>query len=309
MHTVAVVLTDGVVEFDCAIPCEIFGVDRRAIADPWYRLLVVGADSRRVRTQTGFTIEATHGLRALASADTIVVPGSTTVTDPPEPLLRALVRAHERGARIASVCVGAFVLAEAGLLAGRRATTHWAYADELQARYPAIDVDPSVLYVDEGDVLTSAGVAAGVDLCLHLVTQDHGADAAAAVARRLVMPLHRAGGQAQYVESPIAPATSDLVEWAARHVADGVTVDDLARHASVSTRTLTRKFRAATGVPPGEWLQRERLRLAQRLLESSDAPVEQVARAAGYDSSATMRSQFALQLRTSPRAYRKTFRS
>jgi transcriptional regulator GlxA family with amidase domain len=309
MHTVAVVLTDGVVEFDAAIPCEVFGVDRRAIADPWYRLLLVGAEARRVRTQTGFVIEATHGLRALASADTIIVPGSTSVTTPPASLLRALVRAHERGARIASVCVGAFVLAEAGLLDGRRATTHWAYADELRGRYPDIEVDPSVLYVDEGDVLTSAGVAAGVDLCLHLVTQDHGADAAAAVARRLVMPLHRSGGQAQYVEAPIAPSTSDLVDWATRHVADGITVDDLARHAAVSTRTLTRKFRAATGLPPGEWLQRERLRHAQRLLETTDAPVELVARNAGYDSSATMRAQFTLHLRTSPRAYRRTFRS
>jgi len=308
MHTVAVVLTDGLVEFDFAIPCEVFGTDRREIADPWYRLLVVGAERRRVTTQTGFVVEATHGLRALAAADTIVVPGSTTVTTPPTPLLRALVRAHERGARIASVCVGAFVLAEAGLLDGRRATTHWAYADELEARYPAVDVDPSVLYVDEGDVLTSAGVAAGVDLCLHLVAHDHGTNAAAAVARRLVMPLHRSGGQAQYVDTPIEPASSDLVEWAAMHVADGLTVDDIARHASVSPRTLTRKFRAATGLPPGEWLQRERLRRARRLLESTDTPVQQVARGAGYDSSATMRAQFALHLHTSPRAYRKTFR-
>jgi transcriptional regulator GlxA family with amidase domain len=308
MHTVAVVLTDGLVEFDFAIPCEVFGTDRREIADPWYRFLVVGAERGRVITQTGFVVEATHGLRALAAADTIIVPGSTTVATPPAPLLRALVRAYERGARIASVCVGAFVLAEAGLLDGRRATTHWAYADELQARYPAVKVDPSVLYVDEGDVLTSAGVAAGVDLCLHLVALDHGTDAAAAVARRLVMPLHRSGGQAQYVDTPIAPTTSDLVDWAATHVADGLTVDDVARHASVSPRTLTRKFRAATGLPPGEWLQRERLRRAKRLLESTDLPVEQVARGAGYDSPATMRAQFALHLHTSPRAYRKTFR-
>jgi AraC family transcriptional regulator, transcriptional activator FtrA len=308
MHTVAVVLTDGLVEFDFAIPCEVFGTDRREIADPWYRFLVVGAERRRVITQIGFVVEATHGLRALAGADTIIVPGSTTVATPPAPLLRALVRAYERGARIASVCVGAFVLAEAGLLDGRRATTHWAYADELQARYAAVKVDPSVLYVDEGDVLTSAGVAAGVDLCLHLVALDHGTDAAAAVARRLVMPLHRSGGQAQYVDTPIAPTTSDLVDWAATHVADGLSVDDVARHASVSPRTLTRKFRAATGLPPGEWLQRERLRRAKRLLESTDLPVEQVARGAGYDSPATMRAQFALHLHTSPRAYRKTFR-
>jgi len=306
MHTVAVVLLDGVVEFDLSIPCEIFGPDRREIADPWYRLVVVGG---RVRTQTGLVVEGTHDLRALARADTVIVPGATPVTATPAPLLRALVRAHERGARIASVCVGAFVLAEAGLLDGKRATTHWAYADELRKRYPRVDVDPSVLYVDEGDVLTSAGVAAGVDLCLHLVTLDHGAEAAAAVARRLVMPVHRSGGQAQYIETPVAPGTSELVDWASRHVGDGLTVDDLARQANVSPRTLTRKFRSATGLAPGEWLQRERLRRAQRLLESTDLPVEHVARTAGYDTSTAMRAQFALHLRTSPRGYRRAFRA
>jgi AraC family transcriptional regulator, transcriptional activator FtrA len=305
MHTVAVVLMDGVVEFDFAIPCEIFGPDRREIADPWYRLLVVGG---RTRTQTGVVFEGTHGLKALARADTIIVPGATTSADPPQPLLRSLVRAHERGARIASVCVGAFVLAEAGLLDGRRATTHWAYAEDLQRRYPLVDVDPSVLYVDEGSVLTSAGVAAGVDLCLHLVAQDHGAEVAAAVARRLVMPVHRSGGQAQYIQTPVAPATSDLVDWASRHVGDGLTVDDLARHANVSSRTLTRMFRAATGLPPGEWLQQARLRRARQLLESTDLPVEQVARSAGYESGTTMRAQFTVHLRTSPRAYRRAFR-
>lgn len=306
MHTIAVVLMDGVVEFDFSIPCEIFGVDRREIADPWYRLLVVGG---RVRTQAGLVFEGTHDLRALARADTIVVPGATTSTEPPRELVRALVRAHNRGARIASVCVGAFVLAEAGLLDGRRATTHWAYAAELQERYPRVEVDASVLYVDEGNVLTSAGVAAGVDLCLHLVERDHGAEAAAAVARRLVMPVHRSGGQAQYIHTPVAAAESDLVDWASRHIGDGLTVDDLARHACVSARTLTRRFRAATGLPPGEWLQRARLHRARELLESTDLAVEQVARTAGYDSGTAMRAQFALHLHTSPRAYRRTFRA
>src|SRR5579871_6025941 len=236
MHTVAVVLMDGVVEFDFSIPCEIFRTDRREIGDPWYRLVIVGG---RVRTQAGAVFEGRHGLKALARADTIVVPGATTSASAPPELLRALVRAHERGARVASVCVGAFVLAAAGLLDGRRVTTHWAHAEELQRRYPRVDVDPSVLYVDEGDVLTSAGVAAGVDLCLHLVELDHGSDAAAAVARRLVMPVHRRGGQAQFIQAPLARDTSDLVDWASRHVGDGLTVDDLARHANVSPRTLT----------------------------------------------------------------------
>jgi transcriptional regulator GlxA family with amidase domain len=296
---------DGVVEFDFSIPCEIFGPDRREFADPWYELVVVGG---RTRTQTGVFFEGTHDLRALARADTIIIPGATTSDNPPQPLLRSLVRAHERGARIASVCVGAFVLAEAGLLDGRRATTHWAYAEELQRRYPLVDVDPSVLYIDEGSVLTSAGVAAGVDLCLHLVAQDHGAEVAAAVARRLVMPVHRSGGQAQYIQTPVAPVTSDLIEWASLHVSDGLTVDDLARHANVSPRTLTRVFRAATGLPPGEWLQQARLQRARQLLESTDMPVEQVARTAGYESGATMRAQFAVHLRTAPRAYRRAFR-
>jgi transcriptional regulator GlxA family with amidase domain len=306
MHTVAVVLMDGVVEFDFSIPCEIFGPDRRELADPWYRLVVVGG---RTRTQTGVIFEGTHDLKALTRADTIIVPGATTSDDPPQPLLRSLVRAHERGARIASVCVGAFVLADAGLLDGRRATTHWAYADELQRRYPLVDVDASVLYIDEGSVLTSAGVAAGVDLCLHLVAQDHGAEVAAAVARRLVMPVHRSGGQAQYIHTPVAPATSDLVDWASLHVGDGLTVDGLASHANVSSRTLTRMFRAATGLPPGEWLQQARLQRARELLESTDLPVEHVARTAGYESGTTMRAQFTVRLRTSPRAYRRAFRA
>jgi transcriptional regulator GlxA family with amidase domain len=307
MHTVAVVLTEGIIEIDFAIPCHIFGADLSEVHDPWYRLVVVGAPGRQVRSQSGLVVQATHSLRALASADTIIVPGSTTVTTPPRELLRALVRAHDRGARVASICVGAFVLAEAGLLDGRRATTHWVDAADLQAAYPEIDVDDAVLYVDEGDVLTSAGVAAGIDLCLHIVARDLGADVAAAVARRLVTPLHRSGGQAQYIEKPIEPATSDIVAWATEHVTDGLTVDDLARQAAVSPRTLTRKFRASTGLPPGEWLQRERLRRAQALLETSDIQIEQVARKAGYDSSVSMRAQFALHLRTSPRAYRKTF--
>jgi transcriptional regulator GlxA family with amidase domain len=309
MHTVAVVLTEGIIELDFAIPCQIFGADLSDVEDPWYRLVVVAAPGRQVRSQTGIDVRATHDLRALSSADTIIVPGSTTVTTPPPSLLRALVRAHERGARIASICVGAFVLAEAGLLDGRRATTHWVDAPLLRDTYPEIDVDEAVLYVDEGDVLTSAGVAAGIDLCLHMVARDRGTEVAAAVARRLVTPLHRSGGQAQYIEAPIEPATSDIVAWASEHVASGLTVDDLARRAAVSPRTLTRKFRASTGLPPGEWLQRERLRRAQALLEMTDQPIEQVARNAGYESSVSMRSQFALHLRTSPRAYRKAFRS
>jgi AraC family transcriptional activator FtrA len=212
-----------------------------------------------------------------------------------------------------SICTGAFVLAAAGLLDGRRATTHWMYADLLAERFPEIDVDPRVLYVAEDRVMTSAGTGAGIDLCLYVVACDHGAEVAATVARRMVMPLYRSGGQAQFVDAPIAIESTDevaaLLEWGLTNLPTGLSVDDLARQAAMSPRTLTRRFRATAGVPPGEWLQRERLRLAQRLLESTDEPIERVARGAGYDSSVTMRAQFATRLKTSPRAYRQTFRS
>jgi AraC family transcriptional activator FtrA len=314
MHTVAAVIDDGMLTFDFAIPCEVFGLDRSDIVDPWYEFVVVAAGERRVRTQTGFVLEATHGLRALGRADTIVVPGWVDPDVPPPPALaRALVRAYDRGARIVSICTGAFVLAAAGLLEGRRATTHWMYADLLQERYPEVDVDPRVLYLADDRVMTSAGTGAGIDLCLYIVACDHGADVAAAVARRMVMPLYRSGGQAQFVDAPITAESADemagLLEWGLTNLPNGVSVDDLARRAALSPRTLTRRFRAAAGVPPGEWLQRERLRLAQRLLESTEEPIERVARRAGYESSVTMRAQFATRLRTSPRSYRRTFRA
>jgi AraC family transcriptional regulator, transcriptional activator FtrA len=313
MHTVAAVVDQGALTFDLAIPCEVFGIDRSDIVEPWYEFLVVAAGERRVRTQTGFVLEAPHGLRVLRRADTIVVPGwASPQVEPSRALVRELVAAHRRGARVLSICTGAFVLAAAGLLDGRRATTHWMYADELQRRYPHVLLDPDVLYVADEDVMTSAGTAAGIDLCLHLVASDHGADVAAAVSRRMLMPLFRPGGQAQYVDAPVTAeaqdALSDVLAWGTRHLPAGVSVDDLARRASVSPRTLTRRFRAATGLAPGEWLQRERLRLAQRLLETTDDPVESVARRAGYDTSAAMRAQFTQRLRTSPRAYRATFR-
>jgi transcriptional regulator GlxA family with amidase domain len=313
MSTVAAVIDQGALTFDFAVPCEIFGLDRSDIVDPWYEFLVVSAGSRRVRTQTGFVVEAPHGLRDLERADTIVVPGWSDPDDEPSDALKQALRdAHDRGARVVSLCTGAFVLAAAGLLDGRRATTHWLYAERLQQRYPRVLLDPGVLYVADEPVMTSAGTTAGIDLCLHLVATDHGVDVAAAVARRLVMPLFRAGGQAQYVDVPIAPSPGDglsaLLDWGRAGLGSGVSVDDLARRGAMSRRTLTRRFQASLGMPPGEWLQRERLRLAQRLLESTDDPVQRVARQAGYDSPATMRAQFASRLQTSPRAYRRTFR-
>ena len=314
MRTVAAVVDQGALTFDFAIPCEVFGVDRSDIASPWYEFLVVAAGERRVRTQTGFVIEAPLGLDALDRADTIVVPGwSSTDVDPSDDLIAALRGAHRRGARIVSICTGAFVLAASGLLDGRRATTHWMYAGDLQARYPRVELDPSVLYVADGTIMTSAGTAAGIDLCLRIVTADYGADVAATVSRRMLMPLHRSGGQAQYVDTPVPQARGDemteLLAWAVTRIPAGLSVGDLARRAAVSPRTLTRRFRQATGLAPGEWLQGERLRLARRLLETSDDTIERVARHAGYDTPVAMRAQFARRLRTSPRAYRRTFRA
>ena len=312
MHTVAAVIDQGALTFDFAIPCEIFGLDRSDIVEPWYEFLVVAAGDRRVRTQTGFVIEVPHRLKALDRADTIVVPGwADPEMEPSDALKESLVRAYDRGARLVSVCTGAFVLAAAGLLDGRRATTHWMYAERLVARYPLVELDPTVLYLGDERVFTSAGTAAGIDLCLHLVALDHGVEVAATVARRLVMPLYRLGGQAQYVDTPIAPdpgGLAALLDWGRENLDLGITVDDLVRRAAMSPRTLTRRFRAAVGMPPGEWLQRERLRLAQRLLERTDDPIEVVASRAGYDAAVTMRAQFASRLQTSPRAYRRTFR-
>ena len=255
-----------------------------------------------MRTQTGFTIDTPFGLRHLRGADTVVVPGWIDPDVPPSPaLVRALRAAHARGARIVSLCTGAFVLADAGLLDGRRATTHWLYADRLRARCTA-EIDPDVLYVEDRGVFTSAGTAAGIDLCLHLVALDHGVHVANRVARRIVMPPYRAGGQVQYAEEPAEQATalSPLLDWARDRVGDGISIDDLARHAAMSRRTLTRRFRSTLGVPPGEWLQQERLRLAQQLLETRDDPLPVVARAAGYDSETTMRAQFASRLGRRP---------
>ena len=313
-RTVAAVVDQGALTFDFAIPCEVFGLDRSDIVDPWYEFLVVAAGDRRVRTQTGFVMEAPCGLGELGRADTIVVPGwSDPDVEPSTALKEALVDAHERGARLVSLCTGAFVLAATGLLDGRRATTHWMYAERLHRKHPQILLDPDVLYVVDGRLLTSAGTAAGIDLCLHIVATDHGVDVAATVARRLVMPLFRAGGQAQYVDTPVAQASGDglsaLLDWGRAGLGAGMSVDALARRGAMSRRTLARRFNAAVGMPPGEWLQRERLRLAQRLLETTDAPIELVARRAGYDSPATMRAQFASRLHTSPRGYRQTFRA
>ena len=314
MSVVAAVIDEGALTFDLAIPCEVFGLDRSDIVSPWYEFMVVAAGDSPVRTQTGFLLDTPFRLPDLERADTIVVPGWSDPDHlPSAELCSALQAAHARGARIVSLCTGAFVLGAAGLLSGRRATTHWMYVDRLRAAHPDVDLDPAVLYVVDGRIMTSAGTAAGIDLCLHLVALDHGTDVAVTVARRLIMPPFRAGGPAQYVDNPIATTSlgeplSAVLDWARERLPDAVSVDDLATRAAMSPRTLARRFQDALGISPGEWIQRERLRLAQRLLESTEFPLDAVARRAGYGSPTTMRAQFARRLRTSPRSYRETFR-
>jgi AraC family transcriptional activator FtrA len=316
-HRVAVLVFPPVSVFETAVACEVFGIDRREMGVPSYELRVCSYDTPPFTSNGGggVTYDTPYRLDTLRWADTIVLPGwprpvSTLV---PEPVLLELQRAHRRGARMASLCSGAFLLAAAGLLDGRRATTHWMYAADLAAQYPAVDVDANVLYVGEGQVWTSAGTAAAIDLCLHFVRLDHGAEVANVVARRMVIPAHRDGGQAQYVLAPVlAPAADDdlgrTLDWALDHLDSELSVEELARRAKMSPRTFARRFKAATGTTPLQWLLTQRVVLAQRLLEGTDLPVEVVAQRAGFGSSATLRQHFARVVGTAPLAYRQTFR-
>jgi AraC family transcriptional regulator, transcriptional activator FtrA len=278
-----------------------------------YRLSICAAGTRLVTTETGFRIEAPHGLAALRRADTVIVPATGSLDSVPVEVLDGLRRAHARGARILSLCTGAFVLAAAGLLDGRRATTHWSESDELARQYPSVSVDPDVLYVDEGDILTSAGSAASIDLCLHVVRQDYGAEVATQLARQMVVPPHRDGGQAQYIDTPMrAVETSDLfgetLTWLQEHLDEPVTINDLAARSAMSPRTFARRFMAGTGTTPYQWLLRQRIQLAQRLLETGDLPIELVASTSGFGTAANLRKHFNRAIRTSPQSYRRTFR-
>jgi transcriptional regulator GlxA family with amidase domain len=313
-HTVVALTGNVVSPFELAVACEVFGLDRRELVDPWYRFKVASRDGRPVQTRVGFTIQPEAGLEALETADSVIIPAGYKDEGPvPEPLLDGLRAAHARGARLMSVCTGAFVLAATGLLSGRRATTHWMHAERLAEQYPDIDVDPSVLYVDEGDILTSAGTAAGIDMCLHVVRKDLGAEVANAVARRMVVPPHRDGGQAQFVDLPLPAAEgtdplSALLGWMLENLDRQMAVDDLARRAHMSPRHFARRFRAATGTTPHQWLLGQRVLLAQRLLESTDEPVEIIATRCGFGSAAALRIHFQRVVNTSPQNYRRTFR-
>jgi AraC family transcriptional regulator, transcriptional activator FtrA len=307
-HRVVLVATPGVPVFELGTALEVFGIDRSELAPDWYDFELV-ATGGSTRIGGGLVVPAGRGLDAFQDADTVVVPACASIHGgAPAALLTALRAARERGTRLVSLCSGAFVLAQAGLLDGRRATTHWMYAGELARRYPRVEVDAAVLYVRDGDVWTSAGSAAALDLCLEIVRHDHGQAVANEVARRIVTPPHREGGQAQYVRHVRNPVTEpvDVTDWARQHLAEA-SVAAMARHANVSQRTLVRRFQDATRATPQAWLRRERLSVARELLENTDLTVEAIARQVGFGSAANLRARFAAAFGVSPNRYRRTF--
>ncbi|HTA07777.1 MAG TPA: helix-turn-helix domain-containing protein [Streptosporangiaceae bacterium] len=309
---VAVVVSDGVGVFELGVACEVFGNSWSAVFGvPWYRSLVCAVTPGPVTVDAGFQVLAAHGADRIVSADTVIVL-PTVSEEVPAGLPEALQQAHARGSRIVSLCTGAFAVAAAGLLDGRRATTHWTECQELARRYPLVTVDPGVLFVDEGDILTSAGSAAGIDLCLHLVRRDYGTEIATQLARQLVVPPQRDGGQAQYIAAPMPELDSsslfaDTVCWLQEHLNETVTVEGLAARSAMSPRTFARRFLASTGSTPYQWLLRQRVQLAQRLLEMSDLPIDAVAEQSGFSTAANLRKHFSKAVHTSPHAYRRTF--
>ena len=305
---------DGLCTFEFGVAAEVFGLPRPEMGPGWYRFGVASLEPGPLRAAGGLRVEVDGGAALLARAGTVVVPGWRGAAEPvPDALCRALRRAHARGARVLSLCSGVFVLAAAGLLAGRRATTHWRYLDALHSAYPDIALAPDVLYVDEGSVLTAAGSAAGIDLCLHLVRRDFGPAAANSVARRLVVPPHREGGQAQYIPRPVptereGARLGPLLDRMRARLDRPQPLPALAREAGMSLRTFLRRFHDATGCPPGEWLLRHRLDRARELLEGARAaPVEEVAGLCGFGSAATLRHHFRRRFGLGPAAYRARF--
>lgn len=311
-HRVVAVACEGLCTFEFGVVAEIFALKRPELTtDSWYTFQVCSPESGPLRALGGITVQTLAGLSALRRADTVVIPGWKNSVPPA--LVTAIQRAHRRGARIVSICSGVFVLAAAGLLDGKRATTHWQHADRLAAQYPLIRVDPDVLYVDEGTVMTSAGSAAGIDLCLHIVRKDFGAAICNQVARRLVVSPHRDGDQSQYVAAaPLRGMGSEdrfskLLDWAVGHMDRELTVGALARQARMSARNFARRFREETGTTPHLWLTRQRLAAAQQLLETTDHPVDRIAELVGMHSAVTLRHHFRQVFRTTPTAYRLRF--
>lgn len=313
-HRVAILALPSVVPFDLGVPVQIFAYPRADLGARRYDTVVCGERAGPVPTSGGFSIVVSHGLEALSRAQTIVIPGIDEQAKPISArVIRALRAGHARGARLVSTCTGAFVLAAAGLLDHKRATTHWLDTAELAERYPHVSVDPNVLYVDQGRILTSAGIAAGLDLCLHVVRLDFGAAVANAVARRLVVPPHRSGGQVQFIPQPVAPPSGDTLEatraWVVKHLARPLTVAQMAEHAKLSPRTFARHFLAESGTSPMQWLLRQRVLAAQQLLEQTSLSVDVVSTRCGFGSPVTLRLHFRNELGVSPAQYRRTFRA
>ncbi|MFD1936111.1 GlxA family transcriptional regulator [Nonomuraea mangrovi] len=311
MHRVVVLALDGVIPFELSLAARIFGA-----AGDRYEVITCTLDGAHVRTHADYSIAVEHGAGVLATADTVVIPAAEWFGDVREPadLPAALVEALSTvrpGTRVVSICLAASVLAALGLLDGRPATTHWAHAEDFRRRFPAVAVAPEVLFVDDGDVLTSAGAAAGIDLILHLIRRDHGSEVANQVARRCVVPPWRDGGQAQYIERPVpAPSSSGTAEarqWALARLHEPLQLDDLAAQAQMSRRTFTRRFREEVGMSPGQWLIAQRVELARHLLESSDLPVDRVAERAGFGTAASLRQHLHAVCGVSPHTYRRTF--
>ncbi|MEV5602212.1 helix-turn-helix domain-containing protein [Streptomyces sp. NPDC052299] len=314
LNNVAALLLDDVHPFELGVLCEVFGLDRSDEGLPVHDFAVVSGEGPQLRTHAGFTISTPYGLDRLEEADLVAVPAGSRFGERefPEEVLTALRRAVERGARVLSVCSGAYLLGAAGLLDGRRCTTHWRHADDLARRFPEAAVEPDVLYVEDGPVTTSAGTAAGIDACLHLVRQAYGPAAANTIARRMVVPPHRDGGQAQYIQRPLprtrCDTVGDTLAWMERHLDREMTVEQLADRAHMSPRTFARRFQQETGTTPYRWLLRQRVLLAQHLLETSDETIDTIADRTGFGTAAALRHQFVRALDTTPQAYRRTFR-
>jgi transcriptional regulator GlxA family with amidase domain len=313
LRKVTVIALPGVAVFELGVMCELFGSDRTADGLPGYEFALCSPGGRPVRTEQGFAVSPEHDLAAADDADLVAIVPYDTAQRPPEEVLDALRRAHERGAWVMSVCTGAFALGEAGLLDDRRCTTHWRHTDRMADAFPAAKVDPNVLYVLDDNILTSAGTAASVDAGLHLIRQEHGSAVATMIARRMVVPPHREGGQAQFIESPVMPVDCETLQPVLTEVLETLdqphTVDTMADLAHMAPRTFARKFRSETGATPHDWLTGQRLLFARRLLEDSDLGIDSIAARAGFGSAATLRHHFGQRLHTTPQAYRGTFRS
>lgn len=311
-HVVAVVMP-GMSPLELAVAADFLGTDRPWHKVPWYRFTVCTPIPGRVDLDGGMSLQVDRGLDAVRRADTVLVPGWHNRSLAPDPeLADALRRAHRRGARMVSFCTGAFALAHVGILDGRRATTHWDAADDFRRTFPHVDLDPTVLYIEDDGVWTSAGSAASIDCSIALVRSDFGAEVANELARDMVVPPHREGGQAQFVTAPVPDEAADdplapTLDWAVAHLDQELTVGELARHANLSVRHFTRRFREVTGTTPLQWILTQRILLAQRLLETTDLPVERVATEAGFGSAPALRLHFQRAVHTSPLAYRRTF--